>query len=72
MTGLTEMLGGAVSNGGGVTSLVSRAVVSDSAIAHAPTLIRDTSTTDGSPVRSRANSAAAMPPAMIAPPIESP
>ena len=48
------------------------AVPSHSAIAHAPTPISDTSTTDGSPVRSRANSAAAMPPAIIAPPIESP
>src|SRR5690349_13554186 len=32
----------------------------------------DTSTTAGSPVRSRPNSAAAMPPAMVSAPIESP
>ena len=32
----------------------------------------DTSTTDGSPVRSRRNSAAAMPPAIVMPPVESP
>ena len=41
-------------------------------MAQAPTLISDTSTTDGSPVRSRANSAAAIPPAIVMPPIESP
>ena len=41
-------------------------------MAHAPTPISDTSTTDGSPVRLRANRAPAMPPAMVMPPIESP
>ena len=67
--GFTGMNGGAVIDGGGGAWSVSIAVPSQSAIAHAPTLISDTSTTDGSPERSRANSAAATPPAMIAPPI---
>ena len=41
-------------------------------VAQAPTLSSDTSTTDGSPVVARANSAAAIPPAIVMPPIESP
>ena len=63
---------GADSEAGVITSFVNIALPSESAIAHAPTLISDTSTTDGSPVRSRANSAAAMPPAIVMAPIESP
>ena len=66
------MWGGAVESGGGVASPVSRAVPIQSAMAHAPTLMREMSTTEVSPPRSRSKSAAAMPPAMIAPPIESP
>ena len=42
------------------------------ALAHIPTLNSDTSTSDVSPVRSRANSAAAIPPAIVMPPMESP
>src|SRR5262245_22285617 len=72
MVGFTAMCGGAVIDGGGVTSFVSSAVPSQSAIDHAPTPISDTSTIDGSPVCARENSAAAIPPAIIAPPIESP
>jgi hypothetical protein len=37
-----------------------------------PAASSDTSTTEGSPCRSRFSSAAAMPPAMVIPPIESP
>ena len=40
--------------------------------AQAPSASNDTSTTHPSPVRSRANSAAAIPPAIVMPPIESP
>ena len=43
-----------------------------SALAHAPADSRDTSTTDGSPVFSRAYRAALIPPAMVIAPIESP
>ena len=43
-----------------------------SPMAQAPTLKSDTSTTAGSPLRSRANSALAMAPAIVIPPIESP
>ena len=70
--GFTGMCGGAESGAGGCTVFVSAALVSHNAIAHAPTPMSDTSTIDGSPVRSRANSAAAIPPAIMAPPIESP
>ena len=53
-----------------------RPVWSESAMAeamdHAPVFSSDTSTIEGSPVRSRLNSAPAMPPAMVMPPIESP
>ena len=41
-------------------------------MAHRPLPNRETSTTDGSPVRSRLNSAAAMPPARFVPEIVSP
>jgi hypothetical protein len=41
-------------------------------MAHSPLPRSDTSTTDVSPVRSRANSAAAMPPARLVPEIVSP
>src|SRR6266581_867865 len=40
--------------------------------AHHAVLSRDTSTSTASPLRSRYNSAAAMPPAMFIPPMESP
>ncbi len=43
-----------------------------SPLAQAPVDSSDTSTTDGSPVRSRANRAPAIPPAIVMPPIESP
>ena len=42
------------------------------AIAQTPTPSRETSTTAGSPVRSRPNNAPAIPPAMVIPPMESP
>src|SRR5215813_10300602 len=42
------------------------------AITHMAVPSSDTSTTDGSPVRSRRKSAAAMPPATAMPPVESP
>ncbi len=41
-------------------------------IAHSPLPSSDTSTTDGSPVRSRLSSAAAMPPARLVPEMVSP
>ena len=52
--------------------IASIAPVSPQPIAHTPVQSSEMSTTDGSPVRSRANSAAAMPPAIVMPPIESP
>ena len=48
------------------------AAVSEQPMAHTPVPSREMSTTEGSPVRSRRKSAAAMPPAMVMPPIESP
>ena len=66
------MYGGAVSGAGAGASPETIAVPIQSAMAQAPTPISDTSTTDGSPERSREKSAAATPPAIIAPPIESP
>ena len=70
--GFTASIMGELSGGGCITVFVSIDVPIDSAIAHAPTLMSDTSTTDVSPVRSRANSAPAIPPAIVMPPIESP
>ena len=41
-------------------------------IAHIPVESNEMSSTEGSPVRSRLNSAAEIPPAIVMPPIESP
>ena len=55
-----------------MTDSLSIALLTLNPIIHTPTLISETSTIDGSPVRSRANSAPAMPPAIVMPPMESP
>src|SRR5689334_16966563 len=70
--GFTGTYMGESSGAGCITSPVSIALPSVSAIAHDATLINDTSITDVSPVHLRAYSAAAMPPAIVMPPIESP
>src|SRR6478752_781604 len=70
--GLTATFAGESRGNGGTSSPASMALPSDSAIAQAPTLMSDTSTTEASPVRSLANSAAEIPPAIAIPPVESP
>ncbi len=70
--GLTAMFIGESSVGGSMISPESMALLRLSPIAHRPTPNSDTSTTDGSPVRSRANNAPAIPPAIVMPPSESP
>src|SRR5690349_9203550 len=72
MSGFTGWYGRPVVGSGGLDWPVTIAVPSQSAIAQAPTPMSDTSTIEPSPVRSREYSAAATPPAIIAPPIESP
>src|SRR5262245_44424314 len=63
---------GAASGAGENSAPVSIVLVRLSAIAHMPTPSSETSTTEVSPVRSRANRAPAIPPAIVIPPIESP
>jgi hypothetical protein len=71
--GLTAtFIAGESSGSGENVSPVSIELVTLSAMAQMPTPSRETSTTAGSPVRSRPNNAPAMPPAMVIPPIESP
>jgi hypothetical protein len=69
---LTIGFGACVRGNIGISWSVNFASTMSGAMIHMAVPRSDTSMTDGSPVRSRRKSAAAMPPAVVMPPAESP